>query len=59
MNLQFWGMELNREEDEQSFPGSYIHLSLSAEQCHQVRALSHMLRTADKELTLTNSMKQL
>lgn len=52
-------MELNREEDEQSSPGSYIHLSLSTEQCHQVQALSHMLRTADKELTLTNSMKQL
>jgi hypothetical protein len=51
MKLQFWGMGLNKEEDEQSSPGRHIHLSLSIEQCHQVQALSHMLRTADKELT--------
>lgn len=59
MKLQFWGMGLNKEEDEQSSPGRHIHLSLSIEQCHQVQALSHMLRTADKELTWTNLMKQL
>lgn len=50
MKLQFWGTELNKEEDEQSSPGRRIHLSPSVEQCHQVQGLSHMLRTADKRI---------
>jgi len=50
MKLQFWGTELNKEEDEQSSPGRRIHLSPSVEQCHPVQALSHRLRTADKRI---------
>lgn len=48
--LQFWGRESNKGEDELSSPGRHIHLSQSAGQCHQEQALFRTRRTANNEI---------
>ena len=48
IEIPFWAMEYNKEEDELSTLGMYIHLSQAIELPQPSQVLSHMLLTATR-----------